>query len=75
MRFGQHGHLPLLERDADGPDGLGRLEVERAIAGLTDRAGHEAIGLAEDMNDTSHGTSDPTANDVFEQAGCRPRQT
>jgi hypothetical protein len=39
---------------------------------LPDRAGDEPIGLAEDVDYSSHGTSDPTAITAFEQARSRP---
>ena len=49
-------HLDLLESHADERPALARLEVERAIARLTDRAGHESIGFIEDEEASCHAT-------------------
>src|SRR5699024_595606 len=57
--FGKYLDLLLLDRHADRADVLGGLQIERAVTGFPDRACNEAVGLAEDMNDASHGIYDP----------------
>ena len=60
-------HRPILQLGKSwrlvrlGQSFLGRLEVEGAVARFPDGSRYEPVGLAEYMNDTSHGDYDPKA--------------
>ena len=49
--LGEGRHLLLLQRDADHAAAAARLQEERALPGLADRAGDEALGRVEAVDD------------------------
>src|SRR5919197_4066323 len=69
---GEDCDLDLFEGDRHDPIRIARLEKERPLAGLTDRAGDEAVGWIEDVAPSSHALTVPRRRHLVGQSGAMP---